>query len=91
MKAAKCTHTKDHVKNPKPGSHGCEECLKIGGTWVHLRMCMECGKVGCCDSSRNRQGLRHVGLSSIKINATLPTISAAPNSIRTVTTSPAKK
>ena len=28
---------------------GCEECLKIGGTWVHLRMCMTCGKIGCCD------------------------------------------
>jgi uncharacterized UBP type Zn finger protein len=59
MMAAKCTHTKDHVKNPKPHSKGCEECLKTGGTWVHLRMCMECGKVGCCDSSRNKHATAH--------------------------------
>jgi uncharacterized UBP type Zn finger protein len=59
MKAAKCTHAKDHVKNPTPHSQGCEECLKTGGTWVHLRMCMECGKVGCCDSSRNRHATSH--------------------------------
>ena len=57
--AAKCTHAKDHVKNPKPHSKGCEECLKTGGTWVHLRMCMECGKVGCCDSSRNKHATAH--------------------------------
>ena len=33
---------------------GCEDCLKIGGTWVHLRVCRSCGHVGCCDSSPNR-------------------------------------
>ena len=38
---------------------GCEECLKIGSAWVHLRMCMTCGKVGCCDSSPNRHASRH--------------------------------
>jgi uncharacterized UBP type Zn finger protein len=38
---------------------GCEECLKIGGTWVHLRVCRSCGKVGCCDSSPNRHASRH--------------------------------
>jgi len=58
-KKAKCTHAKDHVKNPKPSSHGCEECLKTGDTWVHLRMCMECGKVGCCDTSRNKHATAH--------------------------------
>ena len=52
MSTAKCTHVKDHVKNVKPHTKGCEECLKIGDTWVHLRMCLECGKVGCCDSPR---------------------------------------
>ena len=59
MSAAKCTHVKDHVKKVKPQTKGCEECLKIGGTWVHLRMCLECGKVGCCDSSRNRHATAH--------------------------------
>jgi hypothetical protein len=38
---------------------GCEECLKIGGRWLHLRMCQTCGKVGCCDSSPNRHARRH--------------------------------
>ena len=40
---------------------GCEECLKIGGTWMHLRVCRSCGKVGCCDSSPNRHASRHAG------------------------------
>jgi hypothetical protein len=38
---------------------GCEECLKIGSEWVHLRMCQTCGKVGCCDSSPNRHASKH--------------------------------
>jgi hypothetical protein len=38
---------------------GCEECLKIGSGWVHLRMCMTCGQIGCCDSSPNRHASRH--------------------------------
>jgi uncharacterized UBP type Zn finger protein len=38
---------------------GCEECLKIGGRWLHLRMCLSCGKVGCCDSSPNRHASAH--------------------------------
>ena len=38
---------------------GCEECLKRGSSWVHLRMCMSCGKIGCCDSSPNRHASRH--------------------------------
>jgi uncharacterized UBP type Zn finger protein len=38
---------------------GCEECLKIGSHWVHLRMCMTCGNIGCCDSSPNRHASRH--------------------------------
>ena len=38
---------------------GCEECLKIGSAWVHLRLCLTCGRVGCCDSSPNRHARRH--------------------------------
>ena len=38
---------------------GCEECLKTGSGWVHLRMCQSCGKIGCCDSSPNRHASRH--------------------------------
>ena len=38
---------------------GCEECLKIGSRWVHLRMCLECGKIGCCDNSREKHASGH--------------------------------
>jgi ubiquitin-hydrolase Zn-finger-containing protein len=38
---------------------GCEDCLKIGGRWVHLRMCAQCGHIGCCDSSPNRHATAH--------------------------------
>jgi uncharacterized UBP type Zn finger protein len=53
-----CTHL-DHIHKVKPSAKGCEECLKIGSTWVHLRMCMECGHVGCCDSSPNKHATKH--------------------------------
>lgn len=42
---------------------GCEECLQIGSPWVHLRLCLTCGHVGCCDSSPNRHASRHAGVS----------------------------
>ncbi len=42
---------------------GCEKCLEIGSRWVHLRMCMTCGQIGCCDSSPNRHASRHAGES----------------------------
>ena len=38
---------------------GCEECLKTGDRWVHLRMCHTCGKIGCCDSSPNQHASKH--------------------------------
>ena len=38
---------------------GCEECLRIGSPWVHLRLCLTCGHVGCCDSSPNRHARAH--------------------------------
>jgi len=38
---------------------GCEDCLKIGGRWVHLRMCHQCGHIGCCDDSPNRHATAH--------------------------------
>ena len=54
-----CTHT-DQIQNPKPKTaRGCEECLKIGDTWVHLRLCETCGHVGCCDSSKNKHATKH--------------------------------
>jgi hypothetical protein len=43
---------------PRP-PQGCEECLRIGSRWVHLRLCLTCGHVGCCDSSPGRHARRH--------------------------------
>lgn len=42
-----------------PSSPGCEECLRAGHTWVHLRLCLTCGHVGCCDSSPNKHASKH--------------------------------
>jgi len=53
-----CSHLKE-VKAPAPGSKGCEECLKTGDSWVHLRLCEACGHVGCCDDSKNRHATKH--------------------------------
>jgi CPA1 family monovalent cation:H+ antiporter len=39
--------------------NGCEECLLIGSGWVHLRLCLSCGHVGCCDSSPNKHATKH--------------------------------
>jgi uncharacterized UBP type Zn finger protein len=53
-----CSH-QNQIKNPSPNTQGCEECLKMGDTWVHLRLCETCGHVGCCDSSKNRHATKH--------------------------------
>ena len=45
-----CTHL-DKIRPVEPGADGCEECLEMGDTWMHLRECLICGHVGCCDSS----------------------------------------
>ncbi|HEX9985259.1 MAG TPA: UBP-type zinc finger domain-containing protein [Thermoanaerobaculia bacterium] len=43
----------------KPNTAGCEECLKSGDSWVHLRTCLECSHMGCCDSSKNKHATKH--------------------------------
>lgn len=53
-----CEHIST-INKVKPSAEGCEDCLKIGGRWVHLRMCMHCGHIGCCDSSPNRHATAH--------------------------------
>lgn len=53
-----CTHM-DQIRAVQPGSQGCEECLQTGDSWVHLRMCLTCGHVGCCDSSKNKHATKH--------------------------------
>ena len=54
----RCAHF-DAIRDVKSNTDGCEECLKLGDRWVHLRLCMTCGHVGCCDSSKNKHATRH--------------------------------
>ena len=53
-----CTHL-NQVKEVTPSANGCEDCLRIGSRWLHLRLCMECGHVGCCDDSPNKHATKH--------------------------------
>ena len=58
-RAKTCSHL-DQIKDVEPNTpDGCEECLAIGDEWVHLRLCMSCGHVGCCDQSPNRHASKH--------------------------------
>jgi uncharacterized UBP type Zn finger protein len=58
MKQKPCSHL-DEIKVSETDVHVCKECVKIGDTWVHLRLCLECGHVGCCDSSKNKHATKH--------------------------------
>ncbi len=53
-----CTHI-DQIQKVTPSAEGCEDCLREGGWWVHLRICLICGHVGCCDQSPNRHARKH--------------------------------
>ena len=54
-----CTHLDQVRVDAQPSSAGCEDCLRTGDTWLHLRMCRVCGHVGCCDSSPNKHASAH--------------------------------
>ena len=56
--AEACTHL-DRIHEVTPSAAGCEDCLKTGGTWVHLRLCRTCGHMGCCDSSPAKHATAH--------------------------------
>ena len=57
--AAPCSHISQiRLVDPHPPD-GCQECLQTGGRWVHLRMCLSCGHIGCCDSSPNQHASKH--------------------------------
>lgn len=53
-----CEHIKQ-VTDRAPLKHVCEDCVKTGDSWVHLRICLSCGHVGCCDTSKNKHATRH--------------------------------
>ena len=54
-----CTHFNTAIREVTPSALGCEECLKTGDIWLHLRLCRTCGHVGCCDQSPNRHATAH--------------------------------
>ena len=58
MTESACGHL-DQVRSVTPSADGCEDCLRIGAEWVHLRLCLSCGHVGCCDNSPNRHATAH--------------------------------
>ena len=59
---ATCTHLDTITVTELPASvAGCEDCLRDGGKWLHLRICLACGHVGCCDDSPNRHATKHFG------------------------------
>ena len=53
-----CTHLGE-IQEVSPSADGCEDCLKIGDPWVHLRICLICGYAGCCDNSKNKHATKH--------------------------------
>lgn len=53
-----CEHL-GQARDVTPSANGCEDCLRTGDPWVHLRICMSCGPVGCCDSSPNKHATAH--------------------------------
>ncbi len=57
--SSRCTHLAE-VRDVTPRTPaGCEECLTMGTRWVHLRLCLECGHVGCCDQSPGKHATKH--------------------------------
>ena len=59
----KCNHL-SQIQEVTPSAEGCEDCLKTGGWWVHLRVCLICGHVGCCDNSPNKHATEHFHATS---------------------------
>ena len=55
---AACSHL-DTIADVAPSDDGCHQCLASGGRWVHLRVCQQCGEVGCCDNSPSRHATAH--------------------------------
>ncbi len=63
--AVECAHLDQVRLRELPASvDGCEDCLRVGGKWVHLRICLSCGHVGCCDDSPNRHATGHAEAAS---------------------------
>jgi uncharacterized UBP type Zn finger protein len=59
MNQPDCPHIEQADTKIVAKSRGCEQCLALGDSWVHLRVCLQCGQVGCCDSSKNKHATKH--------------------------------
>jgi len=70
---AACPHV-SQIRHVTPSADGCEDCLKIGASWVNLRLCLTCGHVGCCDSSPNRHASKHARSSQHPVIASAETV-----------------
>jgi uncharacterized UBP type Zn finger protein len=57
--ATSCKHLEEAGDPPPRTPEGCEECLALGEEWVHLRRCLSCGHIGCCDDSKNKHATKH--------------------------------
>lgn len=66
-----CGHT-DQMKTVTPATQGCAECLSEGDSWVHLRFCLTCGHVGCCNNSPNKHAAKHYLATGHPLIETLP-------------------
>lgn len=60
--AAACKHLGE-IQVTSTDTHVCPECVEKGDRWVHLRLCLTCGHVGCCDSSKNKHATKHFHMS----------------------------
>jgi hypothetical protein len=74
MSVGSCTHLSEITAIKPPTDRACEECVKMGSPWMHLRTCQECGITLCCDSSPNRHATKHARASGHPVIA-----SAEPN------------
>ena len=72
MSGTACSHLDQVAVHELPLSvEGCEDCLRDGGVWLHLRICLTCGHVACCDSSPNRHATKHYHASKHPICASV--------------------
>jgi uncharacterized UBP type Zn finger protein len=63
IQSSQCSHL-DQIQAVTPSAAGCTDCLRIGDRWVHLRICLVCGYVGCCNDSKNKHATRHFHATS---------------------------
>ncbi len=54
-----CQHIASLSQVTPAAEYVCPECVALGDTWVHLRVCQKCGHVGCCDDSKNKHATKH--------------------------------